>query len=141
LRTTTIIVDDVWCLVGTSHFRRRGMTFDGAVDVASIDRQIAGGYSKSIALFRQTLMAQRLGVDVPIAATNVNALWVRLARPEPAFAAVAELLDEGGEGRLTAMWAGPDDNSVLPQTDDVADPIGISGATFQTFIAGAIAGE
>jgi hypothetical protein len=141
LRTTTIIVDDVWCLVGTSHFRRRGMTFDGAVDVASIDRQIAGGYSKSIAQFRQALMAQRLGVDVPAAATSASALWVRLARPESAFAAVAELLDEGGEGRLTAMWAGPDDNSVLPQTDDVADPVGIDGATFQTFIAGALAGE
>jgi hypothetical protein len=141
LRTTTIIVDDVWCLVGTSHFRRRGMTFDGAVDIASIDRQIAKGYSSAIAKFRQSLMAQRLGVDVPTSPTNTSPLWVRLAQPESAFSAVAALLNEGGEGRLTAIWAGPDDNSVLPQTDDVADPDGANGATFQTFIAGALSGE
>lgn len=141
MRTTTIIVDDVWCVVGTSHFRRRGMTFDGAVDVASIDRQIAKGYSGAIARFRQVLMAQRLGVDVPTSPTNTSALWVRLAQPESAFGAVAALLNEGGEGRLTAMFAGPDDDSVLPQTDDVADPDGAIGATFQTFIAAALSGE
>jgi hypothetical protein len=141
MRTTTIIVDDVWCFVGTSHLRRRGMTFDGAVDVASIDRQIAKGYSSAIARFRQVLMAQRLGVDVPTSPTNTGALWVRLAQPESAFGAVAALLNEGGEGRLTAMFAGPDDDSVLSQTDDVADPDGASGATFQTFIAAALSGE
>ena len=141
LRTTTIIVDDVWCLVGTSHFRRRGMTFDGAVDIASIDRQIAKGYSSAVARFRQVLMAQRLGVDVPTSPTNASALWVRLAQPESAFGAVAALLNEGGEGRLTPMFAGPDDDAVLPQTDDVADPDGANGATFQTFIAGALSGE
>jgi hypothetical protein len=141
LRTTTIVVDDVWCLVGTSHFRRRGMTFDGAVDVASIDRQIAKGYSSAIARFRQVVMAQRLGVTVPTTPTEATALWIRLARPESAFASVAELLNEGGEGHLTPVWAGPDDTSVLPQTDDVADPDGASGASFATFIAGALAGE
>ncbi len=141
LRTTTVIVDDVYCLVGTSHFRRRGMTFDGAADIASIDRQIAKGYSAAIAQFRQKLMAQRLGVDVPTSPINSSALWTRLAQPESAFAAVADLLDEGGEGRLAPVFAGPDDNAVLPQTDDVADPDGTSGASFATFIAAALAGE
>ena len=141
LRTTTIIIDDIYCLVGTSHFRRRGMTFDGAVDVAGIDRQVAGGYSAAIAQFRQKLMAQRLGVEVPTSPTNASALWTRLAQPESAFAAVADLLDGGGEGRLTPVFAGPDDNSVLPQTDDVADPDGANGASFATFIAAALLGE
>ena len=45
--------------------RRRGMTFDGAADVASIDSLITGCYSASIARFRQVLMAEKLGVDVP----------------------------------------------------------------------------
>ena len=141
LRTTTIIVDDVYCLVGTSHFRRRGMTFDGAVDIASIDRQISRGYSAATAQFRQKLMAQRLGVDVPTSPTNSSALWTRLAQPESAFGAVADLLDAGGEGRLTPVFAGPDDTAVLPQTDDVADPDGTSGASFATFIAAALIGE
>src|SRR5258707_1017575 len=117
------------------------MTFDGAVDVASIDRQIAKGYSASIAKFRQTLMAQRLGVEVPATVDQASAPWVRLAQPESAFSVVAELLNEGGEGRLTPIWAGPTDTSVLPQTDNVADPDGADGASFATFIAAAVAGE
>jgi hypothetical protein len=54
-----------WCLVGTSDFRFRGMTFDGAADVVSIDRQMSGGYSAQIARFRQLVMASRLGIAVP----------------------------------------------------------------------------
>ena len=110
MRSTTIIVDDVWCMVGTSHFRRRGMTFDGAADVASIDRQINHGYSAGIARFRQVLMAQRLGVDVPTTPTAATSLWIRLAQPESAFAAVRDLLVEGGQGRLSAIWEGPKGN-------------------------------
>ena len=64
-----------------------------------------------------------------------------ILRKSTLLGAVAALLNEGGEGRLTAMFAGPDDDSVLPQTDDVADPDGAIGATFQTFIAAALSGE
>jgi len=141
MRSTTIIVDDVWCMVGTSHFRRRGMTFDGAADVASIDRQINHGYSAGIARFRQVLMAQRLGVDVPTTPTAATPLWIRLAQPETAFAAVRDLLVEGGQGRLSAIWEGPKGNFVQPVGDDIADPDGASGANFVTFIAAALAGE
>jgi hypothetical protein len=141
MRSTTVIVDDAWCLTGTSHLRRRGMTFDGGVDVVSLDRAIARGYSASIARFRQTLMAEKLGVDVPSTVAAATALWVRLARPESAFGAVAELLTEGGLGRIAPIWAGPTDTSVLPQTDNVADPDGAAGASFATFIAAAVSGE
>src|SRR5919204_3325629 len=55
VRTTVAIVDDVWCLVGTSAIRRRGLTFDGATDVVSFDRRIAGGYSSGVATFRRAL--------------------------------------------------------------------------------------
>ena len=141
MRSTTIIVDDIWCMVGTSHLRRRGMTFDGAADVASIDRVVTRGYSTAITRFRQVLMAEKLGVDVPAAAAVATALWVRLAQPESAFGVIAELLVEGGLGRIAPIWAGPTDNSVLPQTDDVADPDGVAGASFATFIAAAVSGE
>ncbi|MDH5301746.1 MAG: hypothetical protein OEW58_10325 [Gammaproteobacteria bacterium] len=126
IRTTTVIVDDVWCLNGTSHLRRRGMTFDGGVDIAAFDRNLANGYSSSIANFRQQLMAHKLGVAVPTGPNNSSALWTRLATPESAFDVIADLLAEGGLGRLSPIWAGPTDNSVLPQTDDVADPSGLN---------------
>lgn len=125
LRSTTVIVDDVWSLVGTSHLRRRGMTFDGAVDVVSIDRAIAQGYSSGIAQFRQELMAAKLGVELPTTPDTASALWVRLGRPESAFDAIADLLQQGGLGRCSPIWAGPTDTSVLPQADNIADPDGV----------------
>jgi hypothetical protein len=141
MRSTTVIVDDVWCMVGTSHFRRRGMTFDGAADVASIDRQITHGYSSAIARFRQVLMAQRLGVDVPTTPSAATSLWIRLAQPGSAFGAIRDLLIDGGQGRLSPIWEGPKGTFVQPVGDDIADPDGASGANFVTFIAAALAGE
>lgn len=141
IRSTTVIVDDVWCLVGTSHIRRRGMTFDGSVDVASIDRTITNGYSAAIRQFRQRLMAHKLGVAVPAAPAAATPLWIRLGNPDTAFDAVADLLAQGGLGRCAPVWAGPTDASVLPSTDDVADPDGANGASFVTLLAGLLSGE
>lgn len=125
IRSTVAIADDVWCMVGTSHLRRRGMTFDGAVDVASIDRAIADGYSSGITRFRQELMAAKLGIEVPTSPETVSALWIRLNQPEAAFDAIADLLQQGGLGHCTPIWAGPNDTSVIEQTPNVADPDGV----------------
>lgn len=126
LRSTVVIVDDVWALVGTSHFRRRGMTFDGAADVVSMDRALGPrGTSASIARFRQELMATRLGVPIPAGPAGTSALWTRLAEPEGAFDVLADLLASGGLGRCSPVWAGPTDTRVIPQGDDIADPDGV----------------
>ena len=60
-----MIVDDVWCLCGATHWRRRGLTFDGSVAVASFDRQMENGYSKKVRAFRRALMAAKLAVEAP----------------------------------------------------------------------------
>ena len=125
IRSTTVIVDDVWCSVGTSHFRRRGMTFDGGVDVVSLDRAMVNGYSNLIAQFRQTLMAAKLGVTVPSSPATASALWIRLFQAESAFDAVADLLQQGGLGRCSPVWEGPTDTSVIEQTVAIADPDGV----------------
>ena len=64
-RTTTVIVDDVWALVGATHFRRRGMTFDGSVAVASFDRQMDNGYSMKVRAYRRALMAAKMAIPAP----------------------------------------------------------------------------
>lgn len=126
IRSTVVIVDDVWALVGTSHFRRRGMTFDGGCDVVSIDRSFnARGTSSGIARFRQELMANKLGVTIPSGPGNSSALWTRLAEPEGAFDVLADLLSTGGLGRCSPVWAGPTDTHVIPQSDAIADPDGV----------------
>lgn len=126
IRSTVVIVDDVYSLVGTSHFRRRGMTFDGGTDVASIDRAFnTRGTSSGIARFRQELMANKLGVTVPGSPAQSSALWTRLADPDAAFAEIGGLLAAGGMGRCSPVFSGPTDPSVTPQSDAVSDPDGV----------------
>ncbi|MDP4300195.1 phospholipase D-like domain-containing protein [Leptothrix discophora] len=126
LRSSVVIVDDVYALVGTSHWRRRGMTFDGGCDVASIDRQLdAHGRSTGIVRFRQELMAARLGIALPSGPSDSTPLWTRLAEPEAAFDLLADLLSQGGLGRCSPVWAGPSDTRVIAQTDAKADPDGV----------------
>ncbi|MFN8477779.1 MAG: hypothetical protein U0074_08200 [Kouleothrix sp.] len=139
IRTTSVIVDDVWCMVGTSHWRRRGMTFDGAADVVSFDRAFEDGYSKKVRAFRRALIAAKLGVAAPASGAAPSGDWVRLARPRAAFEAVAETLAQGGFGRILPLWLGPTDTSVLPATADMADPDGANGATFVTAFASLLA--
>lgn len=136
LRTTTVIVDDIWSLSGATHFRRRGMTFDGSVAVASFDRDIDAGYSRKVRDHRRALMAAKLGIKP----TDGNGLpaseWLRLQRPASAFDLIADLVAQGGLGRLAPLWLGPTDATVIPQSDDAADPDGADGASFVTLLAG-----
>jgi hypothetical protein len=138
VRNTTVIVDDVWCLTGASHFRRRGMTFDGSAAVASFDRQMDNGYSKKVRAFRRLLMAAKLAVAAP-GAGSPSADWLRLGRPESAFQLVNDWLQEGGLGFIQPLWPGPSDTSVLPATNDMADPDGSNGSTFLGLFASLIA--
>ena len=138
IRTTSVIVDDVWSLTGATHFRRRGMTFDGSVAVASFDRQMNDGYSENVRAYRRTLMAAKMAIPAPGADTP-SADWLRLGHPESAFQLVVDWLAEGGLGYIQPLWPGPLDTSVLPATDDMADPDGSDGATFIGLFASLIA--
>lgn len=129
LRTTSVIVDDVWCLAGATHFRRRGLTFDGSAAVASLDRDIDAGYSRKIRAYRRDLMAAKLGIRPVDAAGLPTSEWLRLQRPASAFDLVFDLLVQGGLGRLAPLWLGPGDAVVIPQSDDAADPDGSSGTS------------
>lgn len=126
IRSTVVIVDDVWAMVGTSHFRRRGMTFDGSLDVVSIDRSFNGrGTSGDIAHFRQELMANKLGIEILTGTGDTSALWTRLAEPEASFDVLASLLSAGGLGHCSPVWSGPTDNGVIAQEERIADPDGV----------------
>lgn len=135
IRTTSVIVDDVWAFTGATHLRRRGMTFDGSVAVASFDRTIQEGYSLKVRAFRRAIMAAKLNVQPTDAAGAPSPEWLRLQSPAGAFDLVRDLVDQGGLGRLGPLWLGPDDASVIPQSDDAADPDGSNGASLLTLLA------
>lgn len=125
VRSTVVIVDDVWALVGATHWRRRGLTFDGSAAVASLDHALnARGTSSAIARFRQELLATRLGVSIPTGPAGSSVLWTRLAEPEAAFDALVDLLSVGGAGRCTPVWAGPKDTDVSALEPAWSDPDG-----------------
>jgi hypothetical protein len=139
IRSTTVIIDDAWCLCGTSHWRRRGMTFDGSVSVAAFDKQLTDGYSLAVSRFRRQLMAAKLGIPQTSNPDSATPDWIRLATTDGAFEVVADLLAEGGAGRCKPIWEGPKDNSVLPQTDKLVDPDGTKGIDFLNLFASLIA--
>ena len=141
IRSTVIIVDDVWCLLGTSVPRRRGFTFDEGADVVGFDRKLNGGYSATIRDFRRNLMALHLGAEKPTAGTIPSATWVRLGQPASAFLAVKELLDQGGRGLVEPLWPGTPDPPDGPaaQSDDVADPEGREVSALLTMLVSGLA--
>ena len=81
-------------------------------------------------------MAAKLGVATPATPARATALSTRLARPDSAFDAVADLLVQGGLGRIQTIWAGPTDTTVIPQNSAVADPDGGNGASFLSLLGG-----
>jgi len=138
IRSTTVIVDDVWCLTGATHFRRRGMTFDGSAAIASFDPQMDNGYSRKVRAHRRNLMAAKLSVPAP-AASSPSPEWLRLGHPASTFELITDWLSEGGLGRIQPLWPGPADTTVLPATPNMADPDGSNGSTFIATFASLIA--
>ncbi len=107
LESTVVIVDDVWAMVGSSTFRRRGLTFDGGSDVVFTDFDVIEGASPNITAFRRQIMASRLGIDISTDATAIpNPNWVRLRDGGEAFFVVREMILNGGLGKIDLLWNG-----------------------------------
>lgn len=108
LESTVVIVDDVWALVGSSTWRRRGLAFDGGSDLVFTDTALENGRSPAITEFRRRLMATRMGVDPTETDSFGNALptatFVRLGDGVEAFYAIREMLVAGGLGKIDRLW-------------------------------------
>jgi len=130
LMTNIVIVDDVWAMVGTSTIRRRGLTFDGGVDIVLFDRNLREGRSLSIANLRKRLMAIHLGIEPPRSGGLPHASLIRLADGYQSFFIFKELLLQGGAGLIEPLFDGrgigiPEfPGPIDPPSDDVADPDG-----------------
>jgi hypothetical protein len=145
IRTTTVIVDDVWASVGTSSLSRRGLTFDGANDVVLVDRALDRGVGAGLRNFRKRLMAMHLGANPNgLAPASPDPLFVELHQGASAHRLFATILTQKTGGRIISLWPGPDPmapGAVLPHPPEVADPDGRAGASSMITIAGALAGN
>jgi hypothetical protein len=143
LESTTVIVDDVWALVGSSTLRRRGLTFDGSTDLVVIGQDLVEGRSLQIAELRRALQASRLGIPVPPPTapggvpTFPTSSFVRLADGVEAFHEIRESLRGGGQGRIARLTpaervGGPP--TPPPADIDVVDPDSETYDLVQTLI-------
>ena len=129
IRSTTVIVDDCWALVGTSHFRRRGMTFDGAADVVSIPYVLQDGYAARLREFRRDLMLRKLGMDPTDPLVQAGPEAVRLFSPGSSFELFADLLGQDGAGMISPIWPGPPELAEPGSQANLADPDGAAGSS------------
>ena len=126
LESTVVIVDDVWAMVGSSTFRRRGLAFDGGTDLVCTDLALTNGRSTPIANLRRALQADRLGIAPPAAPPTLpSSSWVRLGDGVEAFHQIRETLRAGGLGRISRLApAEPVGRPPAPGPLDVVSPDG-----------------
>ena len=141
--TNVTVVDDVWAMVGSSAFRRRGLTFDGGLDMVLFDSTIRDGRGVAIADLRRRLMAAHLDAAPPPPATAAlfpvpSPTWVRLADAHSAFTVCKEMLDHGGNGLIEPLWTAMSQARRRSRhfRQSVADP---DGRDFSTLAGGLLA--
>ena len=140
IRGTLVTVDDVWALGGTSSFSRRGLSFDGSIDVCFMDRQLREGVSAAVADRRRRAMARTLGVAPPSPGETADANWVRTLQMTSAFEVVREILDRGGDGLVEALWRGLPEADLPALDARIADPDGRGFPAISGIFASVLAG-
>lgn len=141
LESSVVIVDDVWAMIGSSTFRRRGLTFDGGSDLVFTDTNLINGRSAAITTFRRQLLANRLGIQTNSFGTMPDPNFVRLHDGVEAFYVIREMLVAGGLGKIDRLWNGkiPGVEPITPSDIDIANPEGLEFNLLDTLLISAIA--
>ncbi|MEO5682199.1 MAG: hypothetical protein ABIQ88_06130 [Chitinophagaceae bacterium] len=126
MSTQTIIVDDVWAMMGSSNFSQRGFFFDGSADIVCCDKRMKNGKSLAIAALRRSLMLQYLRMDNAL--PNMPASnQVFLQNGRSAFEMLRALIDGGG-GAMIRGFVPADTTGIgaaeLTALQNIADPKG-----------------
>jgi hypothetical protein len=98
LATTTVIIDDVFGLTGSTALSRRGLSFDSSLAVALFDEVNTGSRGQALTQLRRSLLAARLGLP-PTLVPDDGAQLVK---------AITQLIARGS-GRLTTATLPPID--------------------------------
>ncbi len=140
IETNAIIVDDQWALLGSSSFRRRGLTFDGSSDLVFTELERVRGASPKIKAFRKSIFAARLGID-PTDESDTRHVMINDATK--AFNYIREMLIDGGLGKIDRLWNGHTEGVpfVAPVYDrKLVNPDGIEFNLLETSIFSVLSG-
>lgn len=140
LEQTVMIVDDVWALVGSSSFRRRGLSFDGSSDIVLTDNQRSNGHSLAIKQMRVGLLKQRLGI--PLSDTT-SSRALQLQNIQACFGMIRQQLIAGGLGKIERLFNGHERG--VPYVDptinrELANPDGLEFNTLEATVYAAFTG-
>lgn len=125
LATTTVVVDDVLAITGSTHLWRRGLTWDSSLAAAVFDERVVDGRCQDVRAFRLQLLADRLGIP----ATRVPLDARELVRAIRDF-------DERGSVRRAASSIPRPDPAPTPADQDIWNPDGTaSGLDFASVAA------
>ena len=80
MASTTVIVDDVWLLSGSTHLWRRGLSFDSSLAVALFDEATARGRSAGVRAARRQLLADRLGIGLALVSDDMDQMLKSIRR-------------------------------------------------------------
>ncbi|HEY5923115.1 MAG TPA: hypothetical protein VIV11_15655, partial [Kofleriaceae bacterium] len=114
LASTTVVVDDVYALTGTTHLSRRGLSFDSSFACAVFDEVLDGGRPREVRQFRRQLVAERLGLPVSLVPND----------PADLVAAIKKVVKRAG-GRIAPFVLAA---AELPVTDTDKDVWNRDGA-------------
>ena len=131
LESQVVIVDDEWAMVGSSSFRRRGLAFDGSSDLVFTDLERKDGVAPSIAAFRKTLMAARLGIT----GDGFDSRRLMLEDVADVFHLIRDTLWDGGLGRIEPLWNGRTDGVTYAEPTLDSNLVNPDGVEFQTLDA------
>jgi hypothetical protein len=140
ISTTTLIVDDCWALIGSSAFRRRGLVFDGSVDLVLSGLERNSGKNPEISNLRKALLAQRLGIDF---SDKTNTRTILLEDFGTTFKMIRESLVVGGLGKIERLWNGRTSGVAYQEptiNENLANPDGLEFNTLEAMVYTAFTG-
>ncbi|MGQ7845150.1 hypothetical protein ACUNV4_11785 [Granulosicoccus sp. 3-233] len=118
LAASAIVVDDVWMALGSTHFWRRGLTFDSSLAATLFDENVTMGRPTAVRATRLQLLANSLGLAVNLVPDD----------PEDCLEALQQLASGSGLGRIKPNIFSPaaNDRDLLERS--IWNPDGRPGA-------------
>jgi hypothetical protein len=125
--------------LGSSTFRRRGLTFDGSTDLVMTAYDTEAGVSPVIRDFRKHLLRSRLALGTSNKTTLENSNTARIDDGKEAFYVIREMLRADGYGLIERLWDGKDPHIAYTEptlSESIWNP---EGQTYQAGLAALIA--
>ncbi len=118
LAASAIVVDDVWLALGSTHFWRRGLSFDSSLAATLFDENVAVGRPAAVRATRLQLLANSLGLAVNLVPDD----------PEDCLEALQQLASGSGLGRVKPNVFSPAVNEREALERSIWNPDGRPGA-------------